>query len=222
LLFRLQRAQEERSRRNTNRYYDESIPSGNDINSIYRNDTPSNQSLSSTSSSYIRHVDQSTYISNNSSVPLTSYVQSVNGSTPTHLAYFQANPGHLTYSLTSPSFHNQQTLLPPSYPHEHLNFCCGIPYTMNSTYLPPNVNNDSKTNGNIYSDNEIPVPQTDENNDSGIKSETSSNEQKSTSPSSNEKNTNFQEEKRRDSNPRPRWKIGDMCFARWSEDGEVN
>ncbi len=93
LLFRLQRAQEERSRRNTNRYYDETNP-GNDINSIYRNDTTSNQSLSSSSSSYIRHVDQTSYISNNSSIPLNSYGQSANilGSTSTHLAYFQPNP----------------------------------------------------------------------------------------------------------------------------------
>ncbi|CAF5151833.1 unnamed protein product, partial [Rotaria sp. Silwood1] len=58
--------------------------------------------------------------------------------------------------------------------------------------------------------------------DMGIKSETSSSEQKQTLLSSNDSNTNIQDEKRRDSNsnPRPRWRIGDMCLARWSDDGE--
>jgi len=166
--------------------------------------------LSSTSTSYIRRVDQPTYISNNSSVPLNAYTQSVNGSTLPHLTYFQTNPNPLAYS-----YHNQQTLLNPSYSI----FCCGIPYPPNSTYLP---SDDSKNNENIYSDNENLLSNKDENNDSGIKSETSSNEQKSTPPSSNDSNTNFQEDKNRDlnSNLRPRWKIGDICLARWSEDGE--
>jgi hypothetical protein len=120
----------------------------------------------------------------------------MNGST---LAYFQANPGPLTYNLTgisSPSYHNHQTLIAHSYPNEHMNYCCGIPYATNSTYLPPNINGDLKTNF----DHENFGRQNDENNDSGIKSETSSNEQKSTPPSSNDSHTNFQEGKRRDSN----------------------
>jgi hypothetical protein len=124
----------------------------------------------------------------------------MNGSTPTHLAYFQTNPNSLTY-ISNPSYHNQPpTLISHSYSNDHFNFCCGIPYTTNSTYLPTNINGDSKNNGNIYSDNENLVSQNDENNDSGIKSETSSNEQKSTPPLLNDSNTNFQEEKRRDSN----------------------
>ena len=32
---------------------------------------------------------------------------------------------------------------------------------------------------------------------------------------------NNQDGKRRNSNQRPRWKINDMCLARWNEDGEV-
>lgn len=98
--FRLQRAQEERTRRNTNRYYDESIP-GNDLNSIYSNDTISNQQLSS---SYMRHGDLTSYIPNSSSngpqhaASINSYpshsniIATVSSSTPTHLAYFQTNP----------------------------------------------------------------------------------------------------------------------------------
>jgi hypothetical protein len=103
-LFRLQRAQEERVRRNTNRYYDETTSvSGNDINSIYHNGTTSNPSLSSSSSSYVRRGDQTSYIPNYPSAgqqhttPLNSYVQhpnmltNVNGSTSSHLAYFPTN-----------------------------------------------------------------------------------------------------------------------------------
>ncbi|CAF1153962.1 unnamed protein product [Rotaria sordida] len=237
---RLQRVQEERTRRNTNRYYDESM-SGNDLNSIYSNDMISNQSLSS---SYIRHGDPTSYIPNNSSTgqqhttSINSYAQptniiaAVSNSTPTHLTYFQANPNSLTYTLAgipSPSFHNHQTLIGPSYPNDQLTFCYGPPYAT-PTYLPPtvtnNFNGDIKNNGNmIYSDNEIATntgSQNDENNDSGIKSESSSSEQKQILLSSNDNNINFQEEKRRDSNPnpRPRWRIGDMCLARWSDDGE--
>ncbi|CAF2403546.1 unnamed protein product [Rotaria sp. Silwood2] len=239
---RLQRAQEERTRRNTNRYYDESMP-GNDLNSIYSNDNISNQSLSSLSSTYIQHGDPTSYIPNNSSTgqqhaaSLNSYTQptniiaTVSSSTPTHLTYFQANPNSLTYSLAgipSPPYPNHQTLIGPSYPNDHLTFCYGPPYAT-PTYLPPtitnNFNGDTKTNGNTYPDNETAPntgSQNDENNDSGIKSEISSSEQKQTLLSSNDSNTNFQEEKHRDSNsnPRPRWKIGDTCLARWSDDGE--
>lgn len=98
-LLRLQRVQEERSRRNTNRYFDETM-SGNDLNSIYSNDTINNQTLSS----YMRHGDQTAFMSSTSSttqqntIPLNSYAQSgniitaVSSSTPTHLTYFQTNP----------------------------------------------------------------------------------------------------------------------------------
>jgi len=101
--LRLQRAQEERTRRNTNRYYDESILlTGGEINGNYRNGTTNNPSLSS-SSSYSRRGDQPSYISNNSStvqqhpptlnyVPHANILAAVNGSTQTHLAYFQSNP----------------------------------------------------------------------------------------------------------------------------------
>ncbi|CAF5201124.1 unnamed protein product, partial [Rotaria magnacalcarata] len=234
----LQRVQEERSRRNTNRYYDESIL-GNDLNSIYSNDTSSNQALSS---SYIRHGDQTSYILDSSSSgpqhtnPINSYAQptsiiaGVSSSTPNHLTYFPA-PNSLTYNLAgipSPPFHNHQALIGPSYANDHLTFCYGAPYGTPS-YLPPtitnNYNGDAKNNGTTHSDNETATSaasQNDENNDSGIKSETSTSEQKQTSLSSNDSNTTFQEEKRRDSNlnPRPRWRVGDMCLARWSEDGE--
>ena len=145
--------------------------------------------MSSTSTSYIRHVDQG---------PFNSYGQPINGS---NLAYFPANPGQLTYNLASisnPSYHNHQTLIAHSYPNEHMNYCCGIPYATNSTYLPPNMNGDLKTN---FDHENLVGGQNDEINDSGIKSETSSNEQKSTPPpSSNDSQTNFQEEKRRDLN----------------------
>jgi hypothetical protein len=144
--------------------------------------------LSSTSTSYITHTDQPTY----SSVPLNPYSQTVNSPTGTHLTYFPSNPNSLTY-ISNPLYHNHQTLVTPSYSNENYNFCCGISYANNSTYLPLNINDDLKSNGNIYSDN-------DENNDSGIKSETSSNELKSTPPSSNDSNMNFQEEKSRDLN----------------------
>jgi len=103
-LFRLQRAQEERTRRNTNRYYDESTSStGSEINGNYRNDTTNNHSLSS-SSSYSRHGDQTSYIPNTSSTgpqhpatlnsyaPHANMLAAVNGSTQTHLAYFTTNP----------------------------------------------------------------------------------------------------------------------------------
>lgn len=101
--FRLQRVQEERTRRNTNRYYDESTSlTGTEINGNYRNGTTNNHSLSS-SSSYSRRGDQTSYIPNNSSTgqqhttTLNSYTQhanmiaAVNGSTQTHLAYFPTN-----------------------------------------------------------------------------------------------------------------------------------
>jgi hypothetical protein len=121
----------------------------------------------------------------------------MNGST---LAYFPANPGPLTYNITSisnPSYPNHQTLIAHSYPNEHMNYCCGIPYATNSTYLPPNINGDLKTN---FDHENLGGGHNDENNDSGIKSEISSNEQKSTPPSSNDSQINFQEGKRRDSN----------------------
>lgn len=125
----------------------------------------------------------------------------MNGSSATHLNYIPGNPNSLTFISTSP-YHNQQTFIPSSYTNEQYNY---IPYATNSAYLPTNYNNnDTKT----ISDN-------DENNDSGIKSETSSNEQKSTSPPSGNDS-----EKRRDSNSRPRWKINDLCLARWFEDKE--
>lgn len=130
------------------------------------------------------------------------------GSTPTQLAYFQTNSGPLTYNLTGvsgPPYLNQQAFIAPSYPNEHLNYCCGFPYATNSNYPPPNVTDESKSNGNNYSTNEKTGASNDDHNDSGIKSETSSNEQKSSPPpppmsSANESHTNVQGEKRRDPN----------------------
>jgi hypothetical protein len=104
IYLRLQRAQEERTRRNTNRYYDDSTSlTGSEINGNYRNGTTNNPSLSS-SSTYSRRGDQTSYIPNNSStgqqhsttlnsfIPHANMLAAVNGSTQTHLAYFQANP----------------------------------------------------------------------------------------------------------------------------------
>ncbi len=98
--LRLQRAQEERTRRNTNRYYDESTSlSGSELNGNYRNGTTNNPS-----SSYSRRGDQISYIPTNSSTgpqhpaTLNSYtshanmITAMNGSTQTHLAYFPTNP----------------------------------------------------------------------------------------------------------------------------------
>ena len=97
---RLQRAQEERSRRNTNRFYDES-------NSLVAGDTdghyptgPANNS----SSSFVRRMDPAAYISNNSSgdqqhltaihpfAAHPSILSAGNGSGPAHLAYFHPTP----------------------------------------------------------------------------------------------------------------------------------
>lgn len=102
--LRLQRAQEERTRRNTNRFYDDSTSaSGSETNGNYRNGITNNPSLSS-SSSYSRRGDQTSYIPNSSSTgqshmtTLSSYapngnmLAAVNGSTQTHLAYFPATP----------------------------------------------------------------------------------------------------------------------------------
>lgn len=92
------------------------------------------------------------------------------------------------------------------YPNDHLTYCCGTPYGP-PTYLPQtvtnNYNGDTKSNGNTHSDNEIAAnsgSHNDENNDSGIKSETSTSEQKQTSLSSNDSNVNAQEDKRREIN----------------------
>ncbi len=83
-------------------------------------------------------------------------------------------------------------------------FCYGATYAT-PTYLPPTVvNGDSKSDGNLYLDNETAInigSQNDENNDSGIKLESSSSEQKQISPLLNDNETNLQNEKRRDSNP---------------------
>ena len=104
IIFRLQRVQEERTRRNTGRYYDETVPlTGNESNGHYRNGTTNNHSLSS-SSSYSRRGDQTSFIPNNSSMgqphptqlnsypPHANMMAAVNGSTPAHLAYYPTNP----------------------------------------------------------------------------------------------------------------------------------
>ncbi|CAF4494499.1 unnamed protein product, partial [Rotaria sp. Silwood1] len=268
---RLQRAQEERTRRSTNRYLDESTSlTENEINGNYRNGTTNNNTLSS-SSSYTRHGDPMSYIPHNLSngqphaTTLNSYPPHGNilapaiGSTPTHLAYFPTNSGHLTYSLAgipSPTFHSQQPSMGPGYTNEHLTFCYRTPF-VTATYLPSTTTNDihddSKTNYNnnnnnstvlqtdsYVDENEIKPTnesQQDENNEN--KSQSSLIEQKTTSSSSsssssssassNDGNNSSQqviveqdEDKRRDinSNSQIRWKIGDICLARWSEDQE--
>ncbi|CAF3497381.1 unnamed protein product [Rotaria sp. Silwood1] len=271
IYIRLQRVQEERTRRSTNRYLDESTSlTENEINGNYRNGTTNNNTLSS-SSSYTRHGDPMSYIPHNLSngqphaTTLNSYPPHGNilapaiGSTPTHLAYFPTNSGHLTYSLAgipSPTFHSQQPSMGPGYTNEHLTFCYRTPF-VTATYLPSTTTNDihddSKTNYNnnnnnstvlqtdsYVDENEIKPTnesQQDENNEN--KSQSSLIEQKTTSSSSsssssssassNDGNNSSQqviveqdEDKRRDinSNSQIRWKIGDICLARWSEDQE--
>ena len=93
---RLQRAQDERSRRNTNRYYDES-------NSLVTGDSDSHYSAGSvidTSSSFARRMNPASYVSSNSSGdqqhltalhPFAAHPSIMpvgNGSGPGHLAYF--------------------------------------------------------------------------------------------------------------------------------------
>ena len=94
--FRLQRAQEERTRRNTGRHYDASVVlTGSEMNGNYRNGTTNNPSMSS-----LRRGDLTSYIPNtavqhnatlNSYPPHPNMIAAVNGSTPTHLSYFPTN-----------------------------------------------------------------------------------------------------------------------------------
>jgi hypothetical protein len=98
---RLQRAQEERSRRNPTRYYDDAA---NEPNSIYRNDAISNLTLSPSRSSYVSCVDHLSYMPTNAAMghpnaaSLNSFIQhpnmlaTINGTTATHVAYYSANP----------------------------------------------------------------------------------------------------------------------------------
>ena len=110
----------------------------------------------------------------------------------------------MTYNLAgipNSTFTNQPPYLGPSYSSDHITFCYG-PHYATPTYLP-NLNGDLKTDGNSNPDNEnlgSTGSQNDENNDSGIKSESSSTEQKQTPPLVNENETNPSDEKRRDSN----------------------
>lgn len=196
---RLQRAQEERSRRTTNRFSDESIALEN------------NHPMSSTLPTHLRHVDQGTY---------NTYAPTLTDSTGTHLNYYSSNPTPFIYNLSTPSYPNHQPLLASSYGNESLNCCYGPGGYGN--YLSMNGNGEGK----VHSTSENLLGSNGDANDSGMKSESSSNEQKLTPPvgsSSNENQSNSSGGKRRDSNTvKPRWKIGDACFARWSEDGQVN
>ena len=204
--FRLQRVQEERSRRTTNRFPDESIPLANN-----------NHSLSSTLSTHVRHVDQGAY---------NTYAPSLTDTTGTHLNYYSTNPAAAPFiynlsSLSTASYPNHQPLLGPSYGNESLNCCYGPAY---GSYLPINGNGEEKVHSTT---SDTLLGSNEEINDSGMKSESSSNELKSTPPhptvsSSNDNQSNLFGGKRRDSNTaKPRWKIGDACFALWSEDGQV-
>ncbi|CAF2125629.1 unnamed protein product [Rotaria magnacalcarata] len=261
---RLQRAQEERTRRNTNRYYDDLASSnGSEINGNYLNGAINNSSLSS-SSSYSRRGDPTSYMTHNSSVghphttPLNTYASHMNmlapglGSTSTHLTYFSPNMGPLTYNLAgipSSSFHSQQPPMVPGYTNDPLGFCYRGPY-INPAYIPSTVTNglneDSKMYNNSFdlqknslvdehehetkTENESQQDQ-DENKYqvSSIEQKTTSSASSITSSSSNDVNDNSQqvlveqqEDNRRDSNlsARVRWRIGDTCLARWSEDQE--
>jgi hypothetical protein len=265
---RLQRVQEERSRRNTSRYYDDTGSlSGSEMNGVYRNGTSNTHSLSSTTSFY-RRGDPTSYITNPTvtgpHTNLNAYAQphanmypSINGSTPTHLAYFQTNPGTLTYMAGIPSPPFQQQPLPPSFCNDHVTYCYGPAYPATS-YLPPQpppiANGFGSGDSKGFMNNPPPPPPVSsfvdetetattgsqqDDNDTEIQpmqsSSSSGGEQKpiTTSPPSSSSETSSSisqpvtneqhEEKRRDSTNStrsPRWRVGDMCLARWSEDGE--
>ncbi|CAF1526720.1 unnamed protein product [Adineta ricciae] len=266
---RLQRAQEERTRRNTIRYYDETmLLTSGEVDATYRNGTANNHSLSS-SSSFSRLADQSVYMSNGqqhpstlSFVPHGNILATVNGSTQPHLAYFQTNSGPVPYNLAaipSPPFPNQPPSLASSYStSDPLAYCYAASYVA-PAYLPVTVSNgftdDSKTYANqpdsqtkSFVDEHEPKPATNESqqtektttNETDNKSQSLAIEQKAASSSlassssastassndgnhtSQQANTEQNEEKRREAHPnsRPRWRVGDMCLARWSEDRE--
>lgn len=52
-------------------------------------------------------------------------------------------------------------------------------------------------------------------------STTTNNGERKSNGENGDKTENNQDGKRRNPNQRPRWKINDMCLARWNEDGEV-
>ena len=116
----------------------------------------------------------------------------------------------MTYGFTpipSSPYHNHQPLINHPYSNEPITLCCGTPYGTPAYVLPTappiNFNSDTKNYTCTYSDNETAIntrPQNDENNDSGIKSEFVSIEPKQTSSLSNDNNTNFRDEKRRNLN----------------------
>lgn len=220
---RLQRVQEERSRRNPGRYYDEShMMSVHDLNGLYQHD-PTNHHAhhAMTMNPYLQHPD---------------LLATVNGSVVPHLAYYPANPNTLAYGLAG--IPNQTLQMASPYPNDGLAYCYGPPYPI-PTFIPASIAGD--VNGGLNVEGSLaPVngaetnageSQNDENNDSGNKSDSSSSEQKPTPTlSSHDSSTHSQpmvtneqdEAKQRTSisSPRPRWKVGDPCLARWNEDGE--
>jgi hypothetical protein len=107
--FRLQRAQEERSRRHTNRYYEEnSSYATSDIHADYRNGSVQNPFLSSSSNYMSSNVDQRLYIPNNPSLNQThstaghpyaahsGIMPTMNSQGQSYVAYF---PPHLVRYL---------------------------------------------------------------------------------------------------------------------------
>jgi len=190
--FRLQRAQEERTRRNTVRYYDELgyVPT-NESSEPYHNGTTTNQS-SSSSSSYSRHGDQTSYASTMN--PYANLLTTVNGSFQPHLTYFPTNPSPFVYNLAgipSPQFPN---------PADPLAFCYGAPYA--TPYLPTSVSNmyNSESKGELSS-NVQSSSSVDDNANESQQDEHQS--QMSSSSSVNETNANSEQSetnKQRDSN----------------------
>ena len=155
-------------------------------------------------------------------------------------------------SVPNPAYANQQLPLGQGYSSERVAFCYQAPYPMSTYLPPASMGNDvssgeAKNNGNPPADESEKSARTDEENTDSA--DFPSAEQKAALLSSNDGSTHpqqinveQQEDKRREphsvsrptfsvertgiclalKNPRPRWKVGDMCFARWSEDGEVS
>lgn len=199
---RLQRAQEERSRRNTIRQYDENllIPA-EEINGDFPPGTTQHQSLmsspSSAATSYFRPSDLRGYFPPHSSI-LQPYPTA-----PTYVTYIPTNSGHFPYNISNGAY--------PTYSNENFAFCYGHPFGP-VTYLqaaplstePTMEQNDSAVNN----ESQIEESNSSERAEATGTSQSSSNDENSSTKKFVNEQKNF----------RPRWKVNDVCLARWSED----
>jgi len=101
------------------------------------------------------------------------------------------------------------------------------PYTNQVPYYPTNVNqlgylpNQQALVPSTYSTEQMNVCCGYPTYSSTTNNSNNSTERKANGENGGDKLTeNNQDGKRRNSNQRPRWKINDMCLARWNEDGE--